>query len=277
MVAQTTGWKTIGTIASSNLEGNRAWSGFINFSWFVPIIAAAYISELSVFTNFNHSVPTNATIIGVECKYKRYATPPTGGGTTDTFTTTHILFYNSTYLGTDQSTADQWSESVPSGEVITFGAADDLLGASLTPTIVNSASFGFAIACNTTYSSGSRANQATIPQPNAPNVEQRVWYDIAPANPTNLQITITQTKITLTWTDNASDEDNYEVQKRINGGSWTTIQISENSETYIDTTLIIDALHEYRVRATKTTDVNSTYTSIVSGTPRTPGNQPIIN
>ncbi len=74
-----------------------------------------------------------------------------------------------------------------------------------------------------------------------------------PAAPTNvLAKALDGQSITITWTDNSSVEDGYEVLRPDAGGLWTSIaRLPANSTSYRDATVAVDVLYKYRVRALK--------------------------
>jgi len=70
-------------------------------------------------------------------------------------------------------------------------------------------------------------------------------------NPSNLvAITISNSQINLTWTDNASNEIGYTVERRIGSGSYAVIaNLMANTTTYIDSGLTSGITYTYRVLA----------------------------
>ncbi len=74
-----------------------------------------------------------------------------------------------------------------------------------------------------------------------------------PAAPSNLAATAaSQVSINLSWTDNASDEDGFEVQRKTGSGSFATVAtLGANVTAYSDTGLAPGTTYDYRVRATK--------------------------
>ncbi len=73
-----------------------------------------------------------------------------------------------------------------------------------------------------------------------------------PADPSGLNANaIAHNQVDLSWSDNASDETGYEVQ-RASGGSYSTIaSLSANSSSYSDTSVSPLTSYDYRVRAVK--------------------------
>lgn len=56
--------------------------------------------------------------------------------------------------------------------------------------------------------------------------------------------------VTLTWTDNSAVENNYEIQRSLDGSTWATIAtVGEDVETYTDDTVASVTHYYYRVRA----------------------------
>jgi FtsP/CotA-like multicopper oxidase with cupredoxin domain len=90
----------------------------------------------------------------------------------------------------------------------------------------------------------------------------------APAAPTNLTfVSSTRNSITLSWTDNAINEHNFQLQRSSNGTTgWATIAPpAANTTTYTNTGRKPNTTYYYRVRAHNSVG-NSVWTSVVSGT-----------
>ncbi len=88
-----------------------------------------------------------------------------------------------------------------------------------------------------------------------------------PAAPTGLTAgTITATSVQLTWTDNASNETSYVVQRSLNGTTYTSLPpLAANSTTYTDNSLLNNTAYYYRVYAVNATG-NSGYSNVVNVT-----------
>ena len=73
------------------------------------------------------------------------------------------------------------------------------------------------------------------------------------AAPTGLVLTVVdRTDIKLDWTDNATNEDGYKIERSLNGVDFTVIDtVAANTETYTDEDLSEDTKYYYRVRAYK--------------------------
>jgi regulation of enolase protein 1 (concanavalin A-like superfamily) len=88
-----------------------------------------------------------------------------------------------------------------------------------------------------------------------------------PATPTNLVATASGfAAVNLSWSDNATDETGYVVERQTPAGTWTQIaSLSLNATTYIDTTVLSSATYNYRVRALGAAG-NSAYSTIATVT-----------
>lgn len=90
----------------------------------------------------------------------------------------------------------------------------------------------------------------------------------APAAPSALKATATSSsQISLSWTDNSSNEDNFKVEYSTNGGStWTALAtIAANTVSYSHTGLTASTAYTYRVNATNTIG-SSAYSNTISAT-----------
>ena len=89
--------------------------------------------------------------------------------------------------------------------------------------------------------------------------------------PTDLTLEDNTANVRLEWTDNASDETGYVIEKRLQGDtSWTTVATAGmNAQAFVDNTNIGSDTWEYRVKAIRDSE-SSSYTLVVSIT-RTSG------
>lgn len=87
-----------------------------------------------------------------------------------------------------------------------------------------------------------------------------------PKTPSSLSATVnSRSRITLTWTDNASDETGFRIERSTNGTSFSQIAtVSANVKTYVNSNLNPNTLYYYRVRAYNNRG-NSGYSNVVSG------------
>ncbi|NLX90404.1 MAG: hypothetical protein GXZ07_02240 [Firmicutes bacterium] len=73
----------------------------------------------------------------------------------------------------------------------------------------------------------------------------------APAAPSNLTaVPVSKYQIKLTWTDNASNEEGFKIERRTEGGKYVQIaEVEHNTTTYTDSWLSPNKTYYYRVRA----------------------------
>lgn len=71
-----------------------------------------------------------------------------------------------------------------------------------------------------------------------------------PATPTNMLATVMVSSIVLSWEDNANNETNYLLERRVDNGSWATLAtLNPNSQSYNDTAVASGKRYDYRVSA----------------------------
>jgi hypothetical protein len=72
-----------------------------------------------------------------------------------------------------------------------------------------------------------------------------------PAAPSNLNATANNYDITLTWTDNSSNETYFVIERQVDGGYWypRDTVVSPNTQTYYDRVLLPGHTYNYRVKA----------------------------
>ena len=86
-----------------------------------------------------------------------------------------------------------------------------------------------------------------------------------PTPPSNLVLTPTCDEVALSWTDNADNEDSYDVRRKVVGGSASTVTtLPANSQSYTDTTVAASTNYEYKVRAHNANGVGATAWTAVS-------------
>lgn len=78
-------------------------------------------------------------------------------------------------------------------------------------------------------------------------VEQK---ETIPATPTNMLATPMVSSIVLSWEDNATNETNYLLERRVDNGSWALFAtLNPNSQSYNDTSVATGKRYDYRVSA----------------------------
>lgn len=88
--------------------------------------------------------------------------------------------------------------------------------------------------------------------------------------PTNLNaIAKSPTKVNLSWSDNATGEDGYKIERMVSGGSWALLTtVPANSSSYIDNTVVGNNTYYYRVRAYNSIGESFLSNEITITTPR---------
>jgi len=97
----------------------------------------------------------------------------------------------------------------------------------------------------------------------------------APAAPSNLAATATSaTQINLTWTDNATNETGFVLERQIGSGAWTQIaSLAAGVTSYSDTGLTASTQYGYRVMATNSAgdSASSNVANVMTAAPSAPG------
>jgi hypothetical protein len=100
-----------------------------------------------------------------------------------------------------------------------------------------------------------RASNAGGNSPYSNSADATVTAAMGPTAPTNLSSTNAGGNVTLTWTDTASSETGYRVEKKLGAGSFTTLaSLPVNTQSHIDNNVIAAGNYVYRVIATGTPD-----------------------
>lgn len=89
-----------------------------------------------------------------------------------------------------------------------------------------------------------------------------------PAAPSALNaVAISATRVDLSWTDNASDEVEFEIERAPAGsGTWAALDTAaEDATSYSDTTVVAETAYDFRVRAVNA-DGNSAWSNTASAT-----------
>ena len=88
-----------------------------------------------------------------------------------------------------------------------------------------------------------------------------------PSTPSNLAAaTLSDTQVTLTWSDNSSNETGFRLERSANGTNWTEFAVvGSNIASFTDTGLTASTTYQYRVRAYNSNG-NSSYSNISSAT-----------
>jgi titin len=99
------------------------------------------------------------------------------------------------------------------------------------------------------------------------NIATATTFPALPSTPSNLTASaISSSQINLSWTDNASNESGFNIERAPSGGSFIQIaSVGANVTTYSNTGLTAGTTYQYRVRAYNTGG-NSTYSNTASAT-----------
>jgi hypothetical protein len=102
-----------------------------------------------------------------------------------------------------------------------------------------------------------------------------------PAAPSNVQTVATADSITVSWTDNANNEDGFIIERSANGGAWLPqpnigTLLAPNTTSYVDSVanggLLDGVVYQYRVKASNLVNGDSAYafsTQVSLGSPAT--------
>lgn len=138
-----TGWKSPGTMASVDRDGEVEWdtpdeAKGQNDDYAQCNISKDTYSDWLRATNFSMGVPTDATIVGIEVQFDRYCQVLSDTGVHDS---SLKLRKTSGQIGDDKASAVRWS-ATDDDVYDVYGASDDTWNAGLLYTDVNSADFG---------------------------------------------------------------------------------------------------------------------------------------
>jgi hypothetical protein len=165
-----------------------------------------------------------------------------------------------TYIADDNIKVD-WSDSNPSIDGFQIERKDDVGSWSLVHTAGSSDSTWY----DTTTASNKRYQyriRGYIGIAYSDYTESNYVYT-TPAPPSNF--TLTNGSIVLDWTDDATWEQGFQIQKRIFGDEWEDlVTLNEDVETYTDNITVVQGIgYEYRIRSYRTFP-NALYSDWVS-------------
>lgn len=195
-----------------------------------------------VVKNFGFTIPSSASICGIEVTIDRKAT----GLISLLYKITDNsikLVKNNNIIGAERASGSDWPDT--DGSAV-YGGVSDQWGSTWTPTDINSADFGVAISAK---ASGLLAVGMTA---NINRIAIRVFFNIVlPVKLTNFTATPEQDKVKLEWSTAAeSNSDHFIVERSVNGTSdWE--QIDSVAAVGNGTTL-----HHYQAYDTRFLPVN---------------------
>lgn len=142
------GPNTAGTGADDSAVGTVTWSNPGNVTASDNTYATAAVNSTTSHylkaTNFGFSIPAGSTIDGVVVEWERKAN--TGGAVDNSVK----LVKAGSVTGSDKSTGAWWSTTE---SFVSFGASNDLWGATLSASDVNDSTFGAALSGKSTFGS----------------------------------------------------------------------------------------------------------------------------
>lgn len=155
-----TGYVLAGAGTNNNSAGTNAWTSPGNIVSDNGSVAQSSVetnetTQYLIASNFGFSVPSGATIDGIEMQYERQKF----GTGAASIQESEIKIVKGGVIGTTNKadTATNWTEN--SFQVVTRGAADDLWGETWTAADVNASDFGVAIRAKGTGSITNRTPQ----------------------------------------------------------------------------------------------------------------------
>lgn len=146
-----------GTLAEDSSYGFRSWGSFANAGASDDAYASSTIFDgfPSLYlkaTNFGFSIPTDATIDGIEVHIERHA------NSTSNISDDRVRIVKGGVIGsTDKASASAWPNS---DQTANYGGASDLWGESWTPANINASDFGAVLAAR--YNSPSGSDDAKV-------------------------------------------------------------------------------------------------------------------
>ncbi len=106
------------------------------------------------------------------------------------------------------------------------------------------------------------------PGPAVDDLYSEVCTETAPAAPSALSASVNGMVVALSWQDNSTDEDGFEILKMLANGRFVTIKtVDSNVQTYTDTlSMQADSFYSYRVRSIRGAE-RSAFVEIVTTDP----------
>jgi len=249
---ETAGPNNAGTGSNVNGPGTINWSNPGNITTVGSPYATASLttsatSEYLEGTNYGFSIPTNATIEGIQVTIRRKSSSSYGGNSVNDVTVR--LIKGGSITGDNKATSTDWPTSFGTAS---YGSASDLWGTTWTPDDINSSNFGAALSVVNQSSYGSRT--ATVDY-----MQITVTYTV----PLPIQMAsfaanvVRDNQVEVAW-KTMSETNNYGFEiyrKRGDAGEWTKIgfvqgsgtTLAPQSYTYVDVGLTFGKYY-YRIK-----------------------------
>jgi hypothetical protein len=235
----TVGPQNAGTGSNVDGPGTISWSnpGNITAAGSPYATAALTVSATSEYlegTNYGFSIPTNATIQGIQVTINRRSSASTAGYSINDVTVS--LIKGGTITGNNKATSTDWPTSLGTAS---YGSASDLWGTTWAPADINASDFGVALSVVNQSTIGSRT--ATVDY-----MQISVTYTV----PLPIQMAsfaanvVRDNQIEVAWRT-VSETNNYGFEiyrKRGDAGEWAKIgfvqgngtTLAPQSYTYVD-------------------------------------------
>jgi len=173
------------------------------------------------------------------------------------------IYINGNHVGTPSAQTGVTKDSASTLAIFDYSGT----GWGLAGDIADPRLYDTALSAGDVWNMYDPATRWDLYKPIAPTL----WPVGAAATPPDAPTSLTATaasssQINLAWTDNASDEDGFEIERSPDGSDWSQIDTAAaDAESYNDTTCDPNTLYYYRVRAENGAG-NSAYTNTASAT-----------
>ncbi|HEX6426591.1 MAG TPA: T9SS type A sorting domain-containing protein [Niastella sp.] len=178
-------------------------------------------------TNFGFSIPTAATVCGIEVNIEKSATNLLLSFTSVTDNNVRII-KNGSRTGTNLAQNAQWSEDNDAST--TYGNNNELWGTSWTPSDINSTNFGVAISASIT------GIAALLPAARIDNISITVYYldpSVLPAHTIQFHVANgANNTALLSWKPTGIDETaSFTVERSVNSTKWEMLNSPAQKNT----------------------------------------------
>jgi hypothetical protein len=248
----TTGWSTLTTLGRDVTSYSHAGGGSSPVYYRVYAVNSTGDSTAS---NVAHITATPGPTLSIGSP-----SPASGPGLTTSFA------WTITYSNTDTIMLNNSMVTISPSNISCSAAVSGTTGSTRTVTVTNCNPTGttnitISIAANSGFNNAGFGTAAAGPSTAASATL------LPPTAPSNLAATAGNQSVSLTWTDNSTNESGFKIQRSTDNSSWSTIQTTAADATsYNDTGLTGFQIYYYRIAGTNAGG-DSSYTSSVNATP----------
>lgn len=207
---------SIGTLPLVNLTGAGA-----SDDTYAAVTALALGDETNylVSNDFEFSIPSTATICGIEVRIERHAS----GLLQNVHDNALRLMKGGAFVGTDKASAAAWPTS---DSYATYGGSSDTWGTTWTPSDVNDSTFGVGHSINL-------AGVSVLPTARIDHTSTSVYYSMPlPVGLVYFVATRSGSQVTLQWsTSSELNNDRFEVEFSKDGINWMVQNIVDGAGT----------------------------------------------